>query len=85
MSEPVPVSFPDDLLAEIRKTAKETHLSQQDVIRQSTRLGIPRLREQLVRAVPRPQRLSVWDALHCGRGVELEIKPLAGKVKKVVL
>jgi len=47
VSAPIPVSFPDELLAEVRETARQTHLSQQDVIRQSTILGMPKLREQL--------------------------------------
>ena len=42
----VPLSVPDDLLAEVRATAEETNLSMQDVFRQSTRLGLPKLREQ---------------------------------------
>lgn len=33
--------MPDKLLADIRKVARQTHLSQQDVIRQSTKAGLP--------------------------------------------
>ena len=47
MAQTIPLSVPDDLLAEVRETAKLTHLSVQDVFRQSARLGMPRLREKL--------------------------------------
>ena len=47
MAETIPLSVPDDLLEEVRKTAKQTNLSMQDVFRQSTRLGMPKLIEQL--------------------------------------
>ncbi len=85
MANTIPLSVPDDLLEEVRETARETQMSVQDVFRQSTRLGLPALRASLKPAVRRPQRLSLWDALHCGRGIDLDIKPLPGKVKKVVL
>ncbi len=39
--------MPDDLLAEVRETAAQSDLSQADVMRQSMKLGLPRLREQL--------------------------------------
>jgi hypothetical protein len=60
MSKMIPLSVPDELLAEVRKTAKRTNLSMQDVIRQSTRLGMPRLCEQL--AAP-AQRLTNVEPL----------------------
>jgi hypothetical protein len=53
MAKTIPLSVPDDLLAEVRKTAKETHLSVQDVFRQSTILGMPRLRAQLGKPIER--------------------------------
>jgi hypothetical protein len=43
----IPVSFPDEDAAEIRQLAAENGLAQQDVIRQSSRLGRPLLRERL--------------------------------------
>lgn len=46
MSAAIPLSMPDELLETVRAVAKETHLSQQDVIRQSVKLGLPKLREQ---------------------------------------
>lgn len=39
--------MPRDLLKEMRKTAKETGLSLAEAMRQSMKLGAPRLREQL--------------------------------------
>lgn len=41
MASPIPLSMPDDLLAAVRHVADQTHLSQQDVIRQSTKAGLP--------------------------------------------
>ena len=82
MAQTIPLSVPDDLLEEVRETAKLTHLSVQDVFRQSAKIAGPMLRAS---AVARPKRLSVWDALHCGRGIDLKITPLPGKVKKVTL
>lgn len=46
MANTIPLSVPDDLLEDVRRAADETHLSVQDVFRQSTRLGLPKLREQ---------------------------------------
>jgi hypothetical protein len=47
MSAPIPVSMPDELLASIREASDETHLSQQDIIRQSTKAGLPIILEKL--------------------------------------
>jgi len=46
-SDTYPLAMPSDLLAEVRKTAKATGLSMADAMRQSMRLGLPKLREQL--------------------------------------
>ena len=46
MSAAIPLSMPDDLLKVVRETAKQTGLSQQDVMRQSIRAGLPKVREQ---------------------------------------
>ncbi len=45
--ETYPLAMPTDLLQEIRQTAKATGLSMADAMRQSMRLGLPKLREQL--------------------------------------
>lgn len=46
-SETYPLALPPALLREIRRTAKETGLSLADAMRQSLKLGLPKLREQL--------------------------------------
>lgn len=43
----IPLAVPDELLEAIRDAAEETRLSQADVMRQSIKLGLPRLREGL--------------------------------------
>ena len=43
---PYPVAMPDDLLAEIKAAARDTGLSAADVIRQSVKAGLPKVREQ---------------------------------------
>src|SRR6266699_3277342 len=53
-SETYPLALPSDLLREIRKTAKATGLSMADTMRQSIKLGAPKLREQLVPAKLKP-------------------------------
>lgn len=42
-----PLAMPNDLLDEVRQTAKVTGLSMADAMRQSMRLGLPQLRVQL--------------------------------------
>jgi hypothetical protein len=46
-SETYPLAVPPDLLLEVRRTAKETGLSLAEAMRQSLRLGLPKLRDQL--------------------------------------
>ncbi len=85
MAQTIPLSVPDDLLKEVRETAELTHLSVQDVFRQSTRLGLPALRAS-AKGVPRPKRLSVWDALASGHGLNVEFPTVRkDKVKRVEL
>ena len=86
MAQTIPLSVPDELLAEVRETAEVTNLSVQDVFRQSTKMGLPRLRESMSGHLPKPRRLSAWDALRFGTaGGELRIKAGTGKVKKIEL
>lgn len=70
----VPVSLPDDLLEAVRETASATGLSQAEVIRQSTELGLNQLRagrvtDYSVRRLTREESASVygpdeyWDPL----------------------
>ena len=42
----IPLAVPPELLAEIRTAAADTGLSQQDIIRQSVKAGLPKVREQ---------------------------------------
>ena len=49
-----PLAMPSDLLTEVRRTAKATGLSMADAMRQSMRLGLPRLREQLAAGSLKP-------------------------------
>ena len=83
MDQTMGLSVPDDLLNEVKETARLTHLSVQDVFRQSAKIAKPVLRQS---ARPlRPGQLSAWDALGSGRGLQLEFAPAAGKVKKISL
>jgi hypothetical protein len=42
-----PLAVPDDLVREVRAAAKDTGLTMAEAMRQSIRLGLPRLREAL--------------------------------------
>jgi hypothetical protein len=53
-SETYPLAMPPDLLTEVRQTAKHTGLSIADAMRQSMRLGLPKLRDQLSSAKVKP-------------------------------
>lgn len=46
-SETYPLALPSDLLGQVREAAQETGLSLADAMRQSLRLGLPKLRKQL--------------------------------------
>jgi hypothetical protein len=46
-SETYPLAMPADLLGEMRNAAKQTNLSIADAMRQSMRLGLPKLLAQL--------------------------------------
>lgn len=83
MAETIPLSVPDDLLSEVKETARLTNLSVQDVFRQSAKIAKPVLRQSA--RPPQPGQLSAWDALASGRGLKLEFTPAAGKVKKISL
>ncbi len=43
---PYPIAMPEELLAEVRRAARETGLSQADVIRQSVKAGLGKVRKQ---------------------------------------
>jgi hypothetical protein len=46
-SETIPLAMPPDLLSEVRQTVTDTGLSMADAMRQSMKIGLPKLREQL--------------------------------------
>ncbi len=46
-SSTIPLAVPVDLLGKVRSAAKRTGLSQADVMRQSIKLGLPKLLESL--------------------------------------
>jgi hypothetical protein len=54
------LAMPADLLGDVRKTAKETGLSMADAMRQSIRLGLPKLQAQLS-----PNKLKPLTAAEC--------------------
>jgi len=72
-SETYALAIPSVLLKELRRTAKETGLSLADTMRQSMKLGLPRLREQLSKGplnvlTPEESQLAFspdpeWDGL----------------------
>ena len=53
-NETYPLTLPTDLLGEARQAAQEAGLSLADAMRQSLKLGLPRLREQLAAQSPKP-------------------------------
>jgi hypothetical protein len=53
-SETYPLALPPDLLGEARQTAKAAGLSLADAMRQSLKLGLPKLREQLAAQALKP-------------------------------
>ena len=83
MAQTIPLSVPDELLDEVRETAKLTHLSVQDVFRQSAKIAQPVLRQS--GRTPRPKRLSLWRALASVEKPELSVAPMNDKVEKVSL
>ena len=53
-NETYPLVLPPDLLGEARQTAKAAGLSLADAMRQSLKLGLPKLREKLATQSPQP-------------------------------
>jgi hypothetical protein len=43
----IPLAMPDDLLAEVKRTAEDTQLSSADIMRQAIKAGLPQVREAL--------------------------------------
>jgi hypothetical protein len=85
MNAVIPIQMTQEQADEIEQAAKELALSRQDVIRQTLKLYLGEFRERMSPKPKLPRRISLWDALHFGRGIELDIKPTTGQVKKIVL
>ncbi len=51
-SSPYPLMLPPDLQKQIKKAAKQTSLSQADLMRQALRFGIPEVVSRIVVEVP---------------------------------
>lgn len=83
MAETIPLSVPDDLLGEVKETARLTNLSVQDVFHQSVKMAAPVLRQSTRTELP--ARRSVWDALASGAGLELRADLADGAVENVSL
>jgi hypothetical protein len=87
-TETYPLAVPEDLLGEVREAAKETGLSIADAMRQSMRLGLPKLREQLATLKDQPlsteevrgafSQNSDWDALESAM-VRRPVRPPEGQ------
>lgn len=61
----IPFAVPEDLHESVHQTAREIHLSMQDVLRQSVRLGLPQLRAKFAAAAAPCQ--DNWDDLLAAR------------------
>jgi hypothetical protein len=83
MAQTIPLSVPDDLLEEVRETARITHLSVADVFRQSAKLAAPALRQSSRQTPPKGQ--SAWDVLAKHQGLTLQCATPEDRVAKVVL
>lgn len=60
-------------------------MSRQDVVRQTLKRYLP---DFVAHMSPKPKmqkRISGWEALRGGRGIELDIKPIGQTVKKIDL
>ena len=57
-----PLQVPNDLMAEVESTAKSVHLSKADVMRQSIKLGLPKLRQKLATAAGRVTNVDALPA-----------------------
>ena len=77
-----PLAVPSDLLVEVRQAAQETGLSMADTMRQSIRLGLPKLKEQLS-----TNQLKPFSEEECrqawGSGSDAEFDALAAAMVKL--
>jgi hypothetical protein len=73
-----PLAMPSDLLGEVRRTARETGLSMADTMRQSIKLGLPKLKERLAAGpVAKLKPFTKEEANQCwGKGSMHELDAL---------
>ncbi len=71
---PAAVALPEDLYRDIRRTARQTNLSIADTIRQSIKLGLPRVIEVLSSDLVRP--MSHEERRRCYEGPNPEFDAL---------
>ena len=61
-----PLAVPPDLLGKLRRASQDLGLSMADIMRQSMKLGLPRLREQLAPEPPKNLKpLSKAESRRC--------------------
>ena len=81
-SETVPLAMPSELLRQVRRAAKQTGLSMADAMRQSMKLGLPKLVAELACSKVTPMTAAEarrtyanteWDALEHAMVVGTEI------------
>jgi hypothetical protein len=61
-----PLAVPPDLLGELRRASQDLGLSMADIMRQSMKLGLPKLREQLAPEPPKKLNpLSKAESRRC--------------------
>lgn len=85
MNPVIPIQMSQEQADAISQAAEELKMSRQDVVRQTLKLYLREFRERMSPRPKFPRRLSGWDALRGGRGIELDIRPMTGKVKKIDL
>ena len=73
-TETFPLAMPEDLMAEVRRTAKATGLSLSDAMRQGIRFGLVRVREELSERVTNvdPLPRTYLDQLYREREDDLD-------------
>jgi hypothetical protein len=69
-----PLAVPPDLLGEVRQASRDLGLSMADIMRQSMKLGLPKLRDQLSPKNLKP--MSKAEARRCYRQPNREFDAL---------
>jgi hypothetical protein len=59
-----PLGLPDELMAEVKRTADDAHLSMEDAMRQAIKFGLPQVREGMSRQTDLAEAAAeTWDKL----------------------